>query len=168
MQSTNNQQSIQSQAFSTQLNKPVLQLGSKGNDVKELQKLLIHWNYLPYGFSIDGYFSTTVQDAVAAFQYRVFLKMDGIVGKNTWQALYTGAPVNMPMLQRGSQGEAVKTLQRALADSNAYYGAIDGVFGSITDAAVRTFQKNAGLVVDGIVGNKTWYALSKVYAPIGC
>lgn len=167
MQSTNNQ-SIQSQEFSTQLNKPVLQKGSKGNEVKELQKLLIHWGYLGIDFPIDGYFSEYVENAVKSFQYRVFLKVDGIVGKNTWQALYTGAPVNMPMLQRGSQGEAVKTLQRALSDSNAYYGAIDGIFGPITEAAVRTFQKNAGLVVDGIVGNKTWYALSKIYAPMGC
>ncbi len=167
MQSTNNQ-SIQSQEFATQLNKLVLQKGATGNEVKELQKLLIHWNHLPFNFSIDGYFSEYVEDAVKTFQHQVFLKMDGIVGKNTWQALYTGAPVNMPMLQRGSQGEAVKTLQRALADSNAYYGAIDGIFGPITEAAVRTFQKNAGLVVDGIVGNKTWYALSKIYAPVGC
>ncbi|MCT7949469.1 peptidoglycan-binding protein [Ancylothrix sp. C2] len=165
MQSTNNQ-SIQSQEFAAQLNKPVLQLGSKGNDVKELQKLLIRWNYLPNGFSIDGSFSKYVQQAVTAFQYRMFLKSDGIVGSLTWKALYTGAPVNMPTLQKGSQGEAVKTLQRALRDAGVYFGAMDGIFGEVTVAAVRTIQKNSGLVADGIVGNKTWYALSKVNARV--
>jgi peptidoglycan hydrolase-like protein with peptidoglycan-binding domain len=167
MQSTNNNQSIQSQAFAAQLNKPVLQKGSTGNEVKELQKLLIHWGNLSCDFPIDGYFSDYVEKAVKSFQHRLFLKVDGIVGSRTWKSLYTGAP-DMPMLQRGSQGEAVKTLQLALYDTNAYYGAIDGIFGPITEAAVRTFQKNAGLVVDGIAGNKTWYALSKIYAPVGC
>jgi hypothetical protein len=38
----------------------------------------------------------------------------------------------------------------------------DGLFGAKTEAAVRVFQRNAGLVADGIVGPKTWKALDKI------
>lgn len=87
-----------------------------------------------------------------------------------------GAPWNLPMLggaataptappakpttnatlQKGSTGDAVKTLQKVLAK---WYPdmklAVDGIFGPATDAAVRRLQQNSGLVVDGIVGPKT-------------
>ena len=56
-------------------------------------------------------------------------------------------------LQIGSQGELVAHVQRALAIP------ADGIFGPQTDAAVRQYQSNAGLQVDGIVGLATWGAL---------
>ncbi|MEQ4205341.1 peptidoglycan-binding protein [Actinopolymorpha sp. B17G11] len=56
-------------------------------------------------------------------------------------------------LRRGSQGEAVKELQR---DLNAVMGcgwlAVDGDFGPLTESAVRVFQQIFGLVVDGVYG----------------
>ncbi|MEQ7127840.1 peptidoglycan-binding protein [Actinopolymorpha sp. B11F2] len=56
-------------------------------------------------------------------------------------------------LRRGSQGEAVKGLQR---DLNAVMGcgwlAVDGDFGPLTESAVRVFQQTFGLVVDGVYG----------------
>ena len=65
----------------------------------------------------------------------------------------------MKTLKRGSKGEEVKTLQKWL--NAAGYATIDdsGVFTGITEAAVRLFQAEHGLVVDGIVGPKTWAAL---------
>lgn len=60
------------------------------------------------------------------------------------------------ILKRGSRGDAVRELQRALgftADD------IDGIFGKDTEAAVRRFQKSHGLVTDGRVGQKTNEAL---------
>jgi len=59
----------------------------------------------------------------------------------------------MRVLRRGSRGEDVKVLQRAL---NCYP---DGIFGQLTDEAVLDFQHAKGLVADGIVGPKTWAAL---------
>jgi len=149
------------QIATTTINKPLLRLGSTGADVVELQKLLAHWGY--YFGAFDGNFDSEVEYAVKGFQHRVFLVEDGIVGRKTWKALYTGAPVDMPVLRRGSSGQAVRTLQGVLQVNGYYNYAIDGDFGPLTEVAVRTFQMNSGLPNDGIVGPRTWHALSKLY-----
>jgi nucleoid-associated protein YgaU len=64
-----------------------------------------------------------------------------------------------PTLKKGSKGEAVKGLQNALRVRSHHVG-IDGIFGPATEAAVRQFQRDAGLAEDGIVGPDTWGALS--------
>jgi len=64
-----------------------------------------------------------------------------------------------PLLKMGSTGASVKRLQNKLAAAGFSPGKIDGIFGSMTRAAVVAFQKSAGLVQDGIVGVKTWTAL---------
>ncbi|MFH5183151.1 N-acetylmuramoyl-L-alanine amidase [Paenibacillus sp. TAB 01] len=56
-----------------------------------------------------------------------------------------------PTLRKGSTGQYVKTLQKALGGL-----VVDGSYGSLTDTAVRAFQKKNGLTEDGIVGPKTW------------
>ena len=66
--------------------------------------------------------------------------------------------MNVPVLRNGSAGAAVKSLQTLLIGygySCGGYG-VDGKFGAATEAAVRTFQKASGLMVDGIVGPATW------------
>ncbi len=150
------------QAFAaSELRKPVLQRGSTGADVVELQKLLNYWGYY-YG-AIDGIFGIQTEQAVIAYQHRVFLEEDGIVGRLTWQALYSGAPVNMPVVRRGSTGKYVKIVQEVLYWNGYYNFSIDGIFGPITEVAVRNFQMNSNLwPADGIVGYRTWHALSKL------
>lgn len=59
----------------------------------------------------------------------------------------------MKTLKKGMSGEEVKTLQRALGVND------DGIFGVMTDGAVKDFQRSRQLVADGIVGAKTWAAL---------
>lgn len=59
----------------------------------------------------------------------------------------------MEVLKKGSRGNDVKTLQRLL---HLYE---DGIFGALTEEAVKEFQEAHGLVADGIVGKKTWEAL---------
>ena len=64
-------------------------------------------------------------------------------------------------LKRGSTGNDVKTLQKNLKKLGYYKsGSVDGIFGPLTDAAVRQFQKAAGITVDGIVGPQTRAALA--------
>lgn len=69
-----------------------------------------------------------------------------------------------PTIKRGSTGEYVRLLQGILVQLGYDLGstAIDGKFGKKTESAVKKFQKANGLVVDGIVGPKTWAELDKV------
>lgn len=68
-----------------------------------------------------------------------------------------------PTLRRGDAGDDVKRLQQELCDLG--YGiSVDGKFGSATEQAVKKFQKEHGLTVDGVVGAKTWAALEQAAA----
>ncbi len=58
-------------------------------------------------------------------------------------------------IQYGSSGSEVKKLQEEL-NKYGYDLDVDGQFGSLTQSAVKDYQKKNNLVVDGIVGNKTW------------
>lgn len=66
------------------------------------------------------------------------------------------------VLRRGSSGDAVKALQEQLRAAGFLTGAADGLFGPQTDFAVRRYQKANNLKPDGIVGPKTWQALTSV------
>jgi peptidoglycan hydrolase-like protein with peptidoglycan-binding domain len=141
-------------------NKPILREGTTGEAVKELQRLLR--SYFIYSAPIDGIFGQETMGGVILFQHRVFLPEDGVVEYKTWQALYHGGPVDLPTLQKGSQGELVQALQQRLLFAGEYTGECDGEFGSDTEAAVKAFQRRHQLTVDGIVGDRTWFALSSV------
>jgi hypothetical protein len=68
----------------------------------------------------------------------------------------TDASPGQRQLRRGSAGEDVKFIQRALGFPE---GQVDGLFGMDTDSAVRDFQRDNSLVPDGIVGPRTWSVL---------
>ena len=71
--------------------------------------------------------------------------------------------VKLDILKKGAKGEQVKTLQRLLlmlGYSMKGYG-VDGSFGGATETAVKTFQKNQGLTIDGSVGKATWDKMLK-------
>lgn len=55
----------------------------------------------------------------------------------------------------GSTGSEVKAIQQSLKDRGLYSGSVDGIYGSQTQAAVKKFQKQQGLTVDGIAGPQT-------------
>ena len=65
-----------------------------------------------------------------------------------------------PTLRRGDSGEFVNELQRKLK-----FGDVNGSFGPQTEAAMRAFQRDHGLVPDGIVGPKSWAALDQAGQP---
>lgn len=64
-------------------------------------------------------------------------------------------------LRRGSKGADVTKLQTALNAQGYDCGAADGIFGAATEKAVRAFQKDNGLAVDGIAGRMTWTAIER-------
>ncbi len=68
----------------------------------------------------------------------------------------SGTLQNNLVLRKGSKGDAVKQLQLHLKTLKLYSGAVDGSFGTLTDKAVREYQRSCGLVVDGVVGARTW------------
>jgi len=63
------------------------------------------------------------------------------------------------VLQRGDTGPWVSLLQQHL-NRHALAVEVDGIFGSATDAAVRSLQTAQDLTVDGIVGPGTWTAVT--------
>lgn len=83
------------------------------------------------------------------------------------ESSYPGSP-----LRRGSSGQDVKTIQQQLNRIRVNYPAIpainrvDGIFGTETEGAVRSFQKIFDLTQDGVVGKRTWYRISYIYVAV--
>lgn len=137
---------------------PTLRNGSRGRYVRYLQ-----WLLRIEGDTVtpDGIFGPATETAVRNFQTRNGLSVDGIVGRNTWTAL-TGAGQTLPILRRGSRGRYVRYLQQKLLSKLYPVGEADGIFGPATERAVKDFQSENGLTVDGIVGANTWRALTPI------
>lgn len=139
--------------------------------------------------TVDGQFGAATKRAVEAFQRYFGLTADGVVGRTTWNKLrevYTDIandllaeglrPGEFPgVLRRGASGRAVRELQYYLYLMHTYNPSlpsvnIDGNFGVATEAAVRAFQRSAGLTSDGVVGRATWenlYAQANILRQAG-
>jgi len=138
---------------------PTLSNGSSGGDVVRLQRLLVEMKLLDYP-GIDGSFGPVTEGSVESFQESNGLTVDGIVGPMTWGAL--PADPDTPQLANGSSGSEVSALQQGLTtysteDPATNPGPIDGQFGPMTESAVRAYQGDRGVAVDGVVGDQTWW-----------
>jgi peptidoglycan hydrolase-like protein with peptidoglycan-binding domain len=67
--------------------------------------------------------------------------------------------MSQPSLQKGDEGPPVSALQLALAALGFDTGAVDGAFGTTTEAAVLRFQESQGMAASGVVDDDTWAAL---------
>ncbi len=65
------------------------------------------------------------------------------------------APTDDGTLRNGSSGQKVRELQQRLKDLEYYKGSVDGDFGDATETALRDFQRQNGLSVDGVAGKNT-------------
>jgi len=132
---------------------PTLTLGSQGTAVRDLQEALAQLGFDPG--PVDGAFGAKTEAAVKAFQAAQGIAADGIVGPITWRNI-DEADQSEPVLRRGSRGLPVRRLQSRMTAVGFRLGGVDGRFGAKTEAAVRQLQRRADLVVDGIVGPRTW------------
>lgn len=78
-------------------------------------------------------------------------RVDGIPGKNTL--------AGCPELGRSSKGKITALVQEYLKALGYYRGKVDGINGKLTQEAIKGFQSDHNLLVDGIVGQNTWRAL---------
>jgi peptidoglycan hydrolase-like protein with peptidoglycan-binding domain len=115
-----------------------LSRGVHGEPVRILQTKL--------GITADGIFGGATDEALRSYQSQNGLDVDGVAGPDTFRHMELH---ELLLLGHGARGEAVKTLQTGLGI------AADGQFGHGTDAAVRSFQEQHGLDVDGIAGPRT-------------
>lgn len=137
---------------------PTLSIGATGHDVRRLQRIFVMTKALGPG-NITGTFDATTEQAVKDFQQGAGLTVGGIVGPATWQAL--PADPNTPVLTRGASGSVVTALQQGLRKYSTPAtdpGPVDGDFGPKTEAAVKAYQQDRAIHVDGIVGDQTWWA----------
>ena len=132
----------------------VLSTGNRGVDVLAAQYLLQARNI---SVAADGVFGSGPAAAVRSFQASAGIAQDGVVGAQTWGAL-------VQTVRAGSTGPAVRAVQVQLNKKRRLALAVDGVFGSGTAAAVRSFQSHAGIGADGVVGPTTWRNLVWHYA----
>jgi peptidoglycan hydrolase-like protein with peptidoglycan-binding domain len=134
------------------------------NRTAALQYLLRNQGF--YRGKIDGLFGTQTAERVRAFQRAKGLRVDGVVGPQTWPRL-------LIRLKRGDRGDAVRALQTLLHNQINHVGEkpfaklkVDGVFGAQTEKVLREYQSGwsdymeiGTLKADGIAGARTWCAL---------
>ncbi|WP_349409375.1 peptidoglycan-binding protein [Pseudalkalibacillus sp. SCS-8] len=131
---------------SAELGDRTLSEGDRGSDVVELQDYLMTKGKFPYHTS-TGYYGPITEEAVKDFQASRNLKQDGIAGPNTNHAIQ--------VLRYGDIGKQVIHIQSQLKKTGHFSGNLDGIYGSNTKSAVKSFQRAYGLTVDGIAGPNT-------------
>jgi len=122
-----------------------------------------------YNATVDGVRGPMTKAAIVSFQRSRGLSVDGVVGPQTRRAFgKRGRPAfGSRTMKRGDRGWDVAAMQYILARRGYPPGAIDAVFGPMTDTALRNFQRAYGLSADGLAGPQTIAALRRGSASRG-
>ncbi len=144
----------------------LLRRGDSGPAVAEVRETLASLGLLPPGPG-PAVFDSTVEQAVRAFQQRRGLTTDGVVGPATYRAMHDarwrlGDRMLQYLVTQPMGGDDVFTLQERLLELGYDVGRPDGLFGPQTEAALRAFQRDYGLDVDGVCGPSTLRALRQL------
>ena len=141
-----------------------LTTGDAGPEVNELHQRLAALGFLtaPAG----EHYEDATGDAVASFQRSRGLDVTGVCDAHTWRSLleaehqFGARPLYLasPMLR----GDDVATLQLRLGSLGFNAGRVDGIFGQNTQTALREFQRNVDLVVDGVCARDTVSQLNRL------
>ncbi len=143
--------------------------GDRGLAVSDVQKKLLDRGFSPPGFETemrDSYFGAITSQAVRLFQEERGLRVEGSVDETTWQELVEASfslgdrflYLRVPPFR----GDDVREVQRYLNRLGFNAGREDGIFGQDTDRALRAFQHNMALPVDGIAGSSTISCLQRL------
>jgi N-acetylmuramoyl-L-alanine amidase len=143
--------------------------GDRGEAVRDLQRRLTALGYEPAGET--GELGPGTTDAIRRFQTDRGLEVDGECDRHTWTVLVEASYqlgdrllyLRAPMVR----GDDVADLQRRLGSLGFDAGRVDGILGPDTEAALKDFQRNAGLTSDGVCGRDTLDALSRLRTPTG-
>ncbi|KOX35197.1 N-acetylmuramoyl-L-alanine amidase [Saccharothrix sp. NRRL B-16348] len=144
----------------------LLRRGDFGPDVAEVRATLTKLGLLsdPQPSQV---FDLPVEHAVRAFQQQRGLITDGLVGPATYRALRDATyrlgdrPLAFLMAQPVT-GDDVFALQERLLELGYDAGRANGEFGQQTEQALRSFQRDYGLIVDGMCGPDTVRALRQL------
>lgn len=132
--------------------------GDDGDDILQIQQRLYQLGYLSAD-SVTGHFGDTTETAVKKMQERNGISVDGTVGKESINLLYSDE-VKANLIGLGEKSDMVKKYQERLIALGYIRGAeADGNFGGATERAVREFQSRNDQVVDGYLGPGTVQAL---------
>ncbi len=140
--------------------------GNRGKQVVDIQTRLAALGFFLGREGADGMFGPHTEVVIREFQQRRLLVADGVVGENTWTELVEAGHkpgdrllyLRVPFMR----GDDVLYLQRRLDELGFDCGPVDGIFTPALEVAVTEFQRNAGLNVDGIVGETTLAALRRL------
>ena len=143
-----------------------LRPGDTGPAVTEVRSVLRSLGLLPTNES-DGVYDRDCDRAVRAFQQGRGLTVDGVVGHETYSAITSarwrlGDRELCYAIGDRLVGDDVSVLQERLLELGYAPGRPDGVFGARTESALRQFQRDYGLRVDGLCGPATLRALRQL------
>lgn len=134
-----------------------LKVGSKGMEVKEVQQALADDGFLDEKY-VTGFFGPQTEDAVKDYQKANGISQTGMVAERTIAAMFL-APEKLDekdVYRNGDENSGVKALQQALLDMGYLKEEhVTGYFGSLTEAAVKKFQKDNGISQTGVAAALT-------------
>ena len=141
--------------------------GDDGSDIQNIQSRLYQLGYLTED-CVTGHFGDTTEKAVRKMQERNGIKVDGTVGKESINLLYSDEIV-ANLIGNGEESDIVKAYQLRLAELNYLDPEkATGYFGDVTESAVKKFQSINALIVDGYLGPDTRFCLeSDTAKPFG-